>query len=206
MKNLIEFLSDFMNVWTLIDVALILFFAFLAMVYYDLNKLARKNLKDYQFYNTVSAQTIEDYDNQIKLQENKITDLKSAFEDAVSEITKLRVRNKLLEENEDSYAAHFVRLKDENKLLESCNQDNLKSIKYWKERALHQKHTKKVVESVESNLWEYIQAAYNNSFFIIGNKYQKSKLFIGNDNLIYLICEDGSSCLVEKRHFKPVTI
>jgi len=186
MKNLIEFLSDFMNVWTLIYVVLILFFAILAMVFFKRLKSAKKKLKDYKFYNTVSAQTIEDYDNQIKLQDCEIAERKKYFEDAIVEITKLT---------------------SENKLLKSCNQDNLKSIKYWKERALHQKHTKKVVESINSDLWECINDQdYMKELFNMNNRYKELNIKSNKDNLLFLIGNDNASYLVYKKDFKLVQL
>ena len=188
MKNLIEFLSDFMNVWTLIYVVLILFFAILAMVFFKRLKSALKKLKDYQFYNTVSAQTIEDYDNQIKLQECEITERKKYFEDAVAEITELRLKDK----NNFSYIQEFINDKDKLKV----------QVTHWKERALHQKHTKKVIKPIKSDWWECLSDGI--LYFGKGLKYRNS----GRKTLDALIWleNDGHTYLVHKSSFKPVTI
>ena len=201
MKNLIEFLSDFMNAYTLIDVVLILFFAILAIVFFKRLKSALKNLKDYQFYNTVSAQTIEDYDNQIKLQENKITDLKSAFEDAVAEITELRSKAKVSEDELRIAYERIEALTHGNKVFIDKMHDHIKQITYWKERALHQKHTKKVVNS---DWWKCIKEI--DGYFNEGQSYKQDNSF--NDNLFRLFINENHlhSYLVNKSDFKSVTI
>ena len=148
----------------------------------------RKSLKKELFFNKASAQTIDDYDTQIKLQENKIFDLKSAFEDAVAEITELRSERKVT----DSKCS----------LLESCNQHNLDQIAYWKERALHYKHTKKVVDSE----WWECQTSLQYDYFEVGKTYKESITERKVDGMLFLICNDGDKIpfLVEKKYFKPV--
>lgn len=188
MKNLTEFLSDFMNAYTLIDVALILFFAVLSVVYFKRLKSALKKLKDYQFYNTVSAQTIEDYDNQIKLQECEIEERKKYFEEAVAEITELRLKDK----NNFSYIQELINDKDKLKV----------QITYWKERALHQKHTKKV-KPINTEYWECISTDYEN--FKNGSQYKSDSTRTSLDDLLWLFNgESVHSYLVHKKDFKPV--
>lgn len=191
MKNLTEFLSDFMNAYTLIDVALILFFAVLSVVYFKRLKSALKKLKDYQFYNTVSAQTIEDYDNQIKLQECEIEERKKYFEEAVAEITELRLKDK----NNFSYIQELINDKDKLKV----------QITYWKERALHQKHTKKVVDTNNVDVWECKKDYFQ--LFEKGKTYQEDKTSkIIHESKIWLFVNENHlhPYLVNKCDFKPV--
>jgi len=61
-------MKDLMNAYTLIDVVLILFFVILSLIYFLRLKQAKKKLKTYQFHTTMSAQTMQDYEDQIKLQ------------------------------------------------------------------------------------------------------------------------------------------
>lgn len=129
------------------------------------------------FFKDVSMQTIEDYETQIKEQEDHIKELKKSFEDAVVEITELRSKNKQLD--------------DTNNIL-------IEKFKYWKERALHKKHTKK---EVESELFEY--TGESNSWFRKGNKYKSTKKH-ENKDLIFVIAEDGKEYLDSKIYFKPV--
>jgi len=99
-----NFILNIWNAYTLIDVVLIMFFAILSLFYFLRLKQAKKKLKNYSFFSTCSAETILDYENQIKLQECQIEDRKKYFEDAVSEITELRIKVKQLEANDAGYA------------------------------------------------------------------------------------------------------
>jgi len=183
-----NFILNIWNAYTLIDVVLIMFFAMLSLFYFLRLKQAKKKLKDYQFFSTVSAQTMQDYEDQIKLQECQIADVKKYFEDAVTEITELRSKNKVLE--------------SKCSLLDSCNDENLKSLNYWKERALHQKHSKPV-KQVESEYWECIYNQYAPEF-INGNRYEVDKSKNSFLNTLFLIGESKCTCLVESKYFKPV--
>lgn len=139
--------------------------------------------KNEGFYRTVSAQTITDYDNQIKRQESHINDIKQAFEDAVAEINELRIQ--------------ISALKEVNNMLLNVNSGQKSKITYWKERALHQKHTKK---EVNAYMWECISD--NMANFTKGVKYRDS----GRKTLSSLIWleNDGHTYLTHKQNFKPV--
>lgn len=164
-------------------------FAFFACFYMILalrhSELKQKLSKE-TFFNKVSAQTITDYDEQIKAQESKINDLKQAFEDAVAEITEHRSRIKTYQERQEKYELLINKLNDQ--------------ITYWKERALHVKHTKK---EVESDMWECIYNIYAPEF-INGNKYEDDKSKNSFSNVLFLIGESKCTCLVERKYFKPV--
>lgn len=110
-------------------------------------------------------------------------ELKKSFADAVAEINKLVA---------------------ENKLLESCNQDNLKLITHWRERALHQKHTKKVV--VEATEWKCIADEDYFPNFRAGNSYNTAPPHakIDKETTLCLMSEREVPCLVEKQYFTPV--
>lgn len=179
MKNLIEFLSthsvNYAFTSGILLTVLIVAIACIIILYLRL-KEAKISLKKELFFNKVSAETIEGYESQIKLQECQIEEKKKAFEDAVAEITELRSKEGVL--------------KCKVKVL-------TEQIDYWKERALHQKHTKKVVES---EWYECINDIFPN--FIKGKKYQDSKRKT-LDNLVWLI-HDKHCYLVNKNDFKPV--
>lgn len=177
MQNLISYLSDFMNFWTLIDVILISFFAALSLYFYKSNKPLSEKVKNYQFFSTCSAQTIEDYETQIHKQDEKIKGLKKAFEDAVSEITELRSKYKELIESEKS---------------------TVSKLKYWKERALHQKHTK--TKQADSDWWECLEDKYKQ--FKKGEKYFKGGNHKNNDFI--LLRNSNGTFLAEKKYFRPV--
>jgi len=199
-------MKDLMNAYTLIDVVLILFFATLSLFYFLRLKQAKNKLKTYQFHTTMSAQTMQDYEDQIKLQECQIADVKKYFEDAVAEITELRSKVKQLEANDAGYADRMSELKEANRVNTKTINELVANRDYWKERALHQKHSKPV-KQVESEWYEYIGFKYNPysaNLFINGNKYELSRIFVGNSSMMYLISENGSSCLVERKYFKPV--
>lgn len=110
-------------------------------------------------------------------------ELKQGFEDAVAEITELRMKNKELTDNMKS-------------IIDQMH-DHIKQITYWKERALHQKHTKK---EVESEWWECVSD--NMAMFTKGVKYRDS----GRKTLDALIWleNNGHTYLTHKINFKPV--
>jgi len=148
---------------------------------------AKNKLKNEEFFSDVSAQTIEDYEKQIKLQECQIEDRKKYFEDAVVEITQLRSEKKVLESKCD--------------LLYEINNTIKERHDYWKERALHQKHTKKV-KPVESEWWECVNEI--KGYFMEGCIYKVDNSF--NDNLFRLFINENHlhPYLVNKSDFKPV--
>ena len=155
----------------------------------------RKSLKNELFFNKVSAQTIDDYDNQIKLQECEIKERKKAFEDSCNRIKELEIQK-------EGVVSQVMDLVGKCKLLELCTQHNLDQIAYWKERALHYKHTKKVVDSE----WWECQTSLQYDYFEVGKTYKESTSERKVDGMLFLICTDGDKIpfLVEKKYFKPV--
>lgn len=169
-------------------------FAFVPLVMWSANNYKR-SLRDEYLVKTTSK--LIALNNEIDEQKaaNKILresnmkrfeysiELKKSFADAVSEIKKLVA---------------------ENKLLESCNQDNLKLITHWRERALHQKHTKKVV--VEATEWKCISDDDYYPNFKQDKTYKAttSHVNINKETTLCLISESDVPCLVEKVYFTPV--
>jgi len=194
-----NFILNIWNAYTLIDVVLIYSFAMLSLFYFLRLKQAKKKLKDYQFYTTMSAQTMKDYEDQIKLQECQIADVKKYFEDAVAEITELRAKNKQLEANDAGYADKISELNEDIRIKDKTIEELIFNRDYWKERALHYKHTKKV-KPIESEWYECVNDIFPN--FVKGKKYQNSKRKT-LDNLVWLI-HDKHVYLVHKADFKPV--
>jgi len=77
---------------------------------------------------------------------------------------------------------------------------------YWKERALHHKHSKPV-KQVESEWYKCIKSSdYLPNYFVLGGKYKKSETQINIDPKLHmcLISNNGISCTVLKSNFKPV--
>lgn len=171
--------NDTIALMCVIDGLLLISFVSVLLRYKELKSKLNKET----FFKDVSMQTIEDYETQIKEQENHIKELKKSFEDAVVEITELRVDNK----NLNSFVKELI--EDKDKLKEQ--------IIYWKERALHQKHTKK---EVENNVYLCIKSI--GEYFIEGKQYNR----INKDpNFLYLIGETKLIHIVNRTHFKPVT-
>jgi len=202
MKDLI---LNIWNAYTLIDVVLIYLFVMLSLFYFLRLKQAKKKVKNYSFFSTCSAETIEDYENQIKLQECQIEDRKKYFEDAVAEITELRATNNRLKDtitgllNDENNI--ITELKEDIRIKDKTIEELVLNRDYWKERALHQKHSKQV----ESEYWEYIGFKYNPYSpidFENGNKYKF--LHAAADGIFYLKNEQGEERLVERKYFKPV--
>lgn len=136
------------------------------------------------FFSNVSTQTITDYDNKIKAQESNMNELKQAFEDAVAEITELRSQNGVLR----------CKVKDL-----TYNRD------HWKERALHQKHTKKEIDTTNIDVWECQKNYFG--LFEKGKTYQEDKTSkIIHESKIWLFVNPYHlhPYLVNKSDFKPV--
>lgn len=167
--------------------ACLFFLAFNIDLVLRLKELKQKLSKE-TFFKDISMQTIEDYETQIKDQEDHIKELKKSFEDAVVEITELRSKNKQLQAEDAGYADRMCELKEELRIAN-------KSITYWKERALHQKHTKK---EVEDNVYLCIKSI--GEYFIEGKKYKRRG---NNKDLLHLVGESGLVHIVNKLHFKP---
>jgi len=201
-----NFILNIWNAYTLIDVVLIMFFAMLSLFYFLRLKQAKKKLKTYQFHTTMSAQTMQDYEDQIKLQECQIEDRKKYFEDAVAEITELRIKNKQLEANDAGYADRMSELKEANRVNTKTINELILNRDYWKERALHQKHSKPL-KQVESEWWECINEI--KGYFVEGCIYKTDNLSNDNpfpDNVFRLFINDNHlhSYLVNRKDFKPV--
>jgi hypothetical protein len=69
---------------------------------------------------------------------------------------------------------------------------------YWKERALHYKHTKKV-KPEDSESYECLEDILN--YFIKGNTYNRSNKLKG---MFGLVAENGKHYVVNSTQFKPV--
>jgi len=196
-------MKDLMNAYTLIDVVLIYSFAMLSLFYFLRLKQAKKQIKNYSFFSTCSAETIEGYETQIKIQECQIADVKKYFEDAVAEITELRNENKHLNSDLVKLYAENAKQDEHNGLLIDEIKDLTANRDYWKERSLHQKHSKQV-KQIESEYWEAKTNPYG--FFIKGNVYKQDKTIITDDSLIWIFLNENDlhSHLVERKYFKPV--
>lgn len=194
-KSIISY-ADIAGFYFVCFVSALCFYMILVLRHSEL----KQKLSKETFFNKVSAQTITDYDNQIKAQELHINDIKQAFEDAVAEINELKSKISALKEVNNMLlkSGYETRLK-----IKKNRDENNDLITYWKERALHQKHTKK---EVKYDMWEYIgHERYNQFCFVQGNKYEvNASQKLSFDRLIYLIGENGASFIVEKKYFKPV--
>jgi len=71
---------------------------------------------------------------------------------------------------------------------------------YWKERALHQKHSNPV-KQVESEWYECLTSSYYN--FRKGHNYIKLTNYL-NINMCWMINDKGNRVIVERKYFKPV--
>jgi len=128
----------------------------------------------------------------------KYADMNKAFEDAVAEITSLRSKLKFSYESSENLGKRFH---EDQLKIESLN----KALTYWKERALHQKHSKPV-KQVESEWYECLSTEYDKNIFVKYGKYKKSTLLSTDksENLLGLVANNGVSYLVFKSDFKPV--
>ena len=180
-----NFILNLWNCWTLIDVTLIMLFAILSLFYFLRFRKVQKKLGNYQFFSGVSAQTIEDYEHQIHLQEEKEKELKKAFEDAVAEITELRSKNNELK-------------------LKNIDLSN-KLTRRYQLRDKSGRFISNKVKQVDSEWWKCLVSSYG-KYFTIGKKYQVSKedKIIKDDSFLLLITNEGISGLCRKTDFKPV--
>lgn len=175
------------------------------------NSELKSKLRKESFYRTVSAQTIDDYEHQIKLQECQIEDRKKYFEDAVAEITELRsksekCRDRINHLGEELTIANerIEVLKVTVKELHEMYNEKEQIAMHWKERALHKKHTKK---EVDSDYWKCINQHYLN--FNNGQTYKKSGDSICDDKRLVWLFEHEDHLhpyLVEKKYFKAVKL
>jgi len=162
---------------------------------------AKNRLKNEEFYSDVSAQTMADYDHRINVQECTIEEKKKAFEDAVAEITELRNENKHLNSDLVKLYTENAKQDEHNGLLIDEINDLKSNRTYWKERALHQKHSKPF-KQVESEWYECETDTLLPHFerlktYQIGTKMNIVSLFS-------LFDINGKECIVEKKYFKPV--
>jgi len=199
-----DFILNIWNAYTLIDVTLILFFAILSLFYFLRLKQAKNKLKNYSFFSTCSAEKILDYENQIKLQECQIADVKKYFEDAVAEITELRSKAKL---SQDELRIAYERIEVmQTGLKEYFNKIKLLQTKLSRSTQPRdsQGHFIKN-KQINYEYFEYIGFKYNPyspNYFENGESYK----FVKNagDDLFYLIDLLGKEKLVERKFFKPV--
>jgi len=214
MKNLIEFLSthsvNYAFTSGILLTVLIVAIACIIILY-----LRLKEAKTW-----IKFSEIEKQQNRTELKEEKSfcetqgsmyskllvrhAELKQGFEDAVAEITELRSKAKI---SEDELRIAYERIEamsqgnkvliDKNKLLNQDLTAQTEQIAYWKERALHQKHTKKEV----NNEW-YECISDNMAMFVKGIKYRDS----GRKTLSSLVWleNNGHNYLTHKQNFKPV--
>jgi hypothetical protein len=169
-----NFILNIWNAYTLIDVVLITLFALLWLVCLFRLKQAKKKLKDNQFFSDCSAQTIEDYEQEIRVQECKEKELRKSFEDAVAEITNLRSTHNII----------------------------LGKVTYWRERALHQKHTTPIKQT-DYKYWE-CRTDTLTPYFEKWKTYRSSKTQIAQPGTLSLIDEKGTTYLVYTKDFIPV--
>ena len=179
MEALTNYLSDFMNFWTLFDVVVILALTVL---------LARKTSHCNQS------------NNELLFQKALNTEMK------LEHLSQLKIKNDQIGQMQsDLLTSKQNEVKSHAKidLIESCNQDNLKQITYWRERALHIKHTQKTDRESE----KYIcNTDIYSPHFDKNKEYKasKSRVKFDKETTLCLISEDGRSSLVEKNYFLPV--
>jgi len=93
------------------------------------------------------------------------------------------------------------RLNEMTKSYFNHEKKSTESISHWRERALHKKHTAKKI--VDSDNWKCINQHYLN--FNNGTNYKRDSSQTPTSNsLLFLICDDNKSYLVEKKYFQPV--
>lgn len=165
MQNLISFLSDFWNGWSLIPTFIIFVLSIL---------LARKTSHCNQS------------NNELLFQKALNTEMK------LEHLSQLKVKNNQIGQMQSDL------------LTSKQNEVKLQSGKlYWRERALHIKHTQKT--DIESEKYICNTDIYLPHF---GNgkeyKVSKSKVNYDKETTLCLISEDGRSSLVEKNNFLPV--
>jgi len=129
----------------------------------------------------------------------KYADTKKYFEDAVAEITSLRSKLKFSYESSENLGNRFH---EDQLKIESLN----KALTYWKERALHQKHSKPV-KQVESDWYECVNEI--KGYFVEGCIYKIDNSSNDNpfpDNVFRLFINENHlhSYLVNRKDFKPV--
>lgn len=111
--------------------------------------------------------------------------------------------NKELKKSFTDEVSEIKKLVEENKLLESCNQENLKKIAYLK---AVKNHKKRPVFEPKVKEWECVNPEYYPKFHV-GRKYKDAitvAVDFDKETTLCLLSENGIACLVEKIYFKPV--
>lgn len=108
MEYLTNYLSDFMNFWTLFDVVAIFVLSILLSIKANHCKHLNSELL---FQKALNTQLKIEHLSQLKVKNNQIS----------------QTQSDLLTSKQNE-----VKLHAKIDLIESCNQDNLKQIKYWK--------------------------------------------------------------------------
>ena len=165
MEALTNYLSDFMNFWTLFDVVVILTLTEL---------LSRK------------ANYCKHLNSELLFQKALNTELK------IEHLSQLKIKNDQISQAQSDL------------LTSKQNEVKLQSEKlYWRERALHIKHTQKTDIESEKYVCKtdiYLPHFEKNKEY----KASKSRVKFDKETTLCLISEDGRSSLVEKNHFLPV--
>lgn len=177
MNNLISFLSDFMNFWTLFDLVVIFSLTVLLLIKTSNYKQLNNELL---FQKSLNTELKIEHLSQLKVKNNQIVQMQSD----------------LLQSKQNE-----VKLHAKIDLIEYCNQDNLKQITHWRERALHIKHTQKSTHESE----KYIcNTDIYSPYFINGKEYKtsNSRVKYDKETTLCLISEDGIRSLVDKCNFK----
>ena len=165
MEALTNYLSDFMNFWTLFDVVVILTLTVL---------LSRK------------ANYCKHLNSELLFQKALNTELK------IEHLSQLKIKNDQISQAQSDL------------LTSKQNEVKLQSEKlYWRERALHIKHTQKT--DLESEKYVCKTDIYS-PHFEKNKEYKssKSRVKFDKETTLCLISEDGRSSLVEKNYFLPV--
>ena len=196
-------LIDYNHFWALLVAVFVSLPIIIHINLQNRNLELEKRLKKEAFLSDVSIKTVNDYEEQIKSQESQIIDVKQAFSDADEEIKELR---SIFGISQDELKIAYERIEvmgNGNKTLVDKNESLVNEIIYWKERALHQKHTKKVVES---GYFECISDNYYYKHFKKGSKYFEDNRGLRFDNEVFvcLKSDSGTVCLVKRKDFKSV--
>ena len=138
------------------------------------------------FVNILLVKRVQTKENLLKFSDIEIEQSRQELDKLKKELSFVVTQNNILQD----------KLIDSNNMLFKCNE----SRDHWRERALHKKHTKKVVDS---DNWKCINKHYRN--FNNGTTYKiDSSQTPTSNSLLFLICDDNKSYLVEKKYFQPV--
>jgi len=138
------------------------------------------------FVNILLVKRVQTKENLLKFSDIEIEQSRQELDKLKKELSFVVTQNNILQD----------KLIDSNNMLFKCNE----SRDHWRERALHKKHTKKVVDS---DNWKCINKHYRN--FNNGTTYKRDSSQTPTSNsLLFLICDDNKSYIVEKKYFQPV--